>query len=264
MFGRYEYPKINSTNIYKPIHSYTKPQNIFPSPVQDLATSTINLRSTIHNNKNISYYVKFDVVGYICTQPKITIYFEDTDFDGADGTEFLNVYHRESLIASCGSNNETCGDFKYCLTNYSLQYGQSVAVGEQIIIHLEKGKDSGVPPSCNYSLWADITLSCEKLCYEYNTSIDSNYETNGPKFNSTLLSISQYDTNINGINFAATDISQNYLGLVIDCIVDQNCIIDCDYQTGCLLTEINVHTNKSMVLSCTKLWHVEIQCLYQH
>ena len=76
----------------------------------------------MQNDRNISYYAKFEILKYICTKPKVTIYFEDTDFDGNDGIEFLNIYHNDSLITSCGSNNDTCGDFKYCIGNYSLPY----------------------------------------------------------------------------------------------------------------------------------------------
>ena len=182
---------IYSSSIDKPFHSYTKPKFIIPRAEKDIVTSTINIRSSIHNDRNISYYVKFDVLGEVCTRPELNIYFQDTDFDGDDGMEFLNIYHRESLIASCGRNNDTCGDFKYCLANYSLQYGQSADVGERIVIHLEKGKDSGVPNGCDFSLWADVTLSCGKLCYDYNTTIDSNHGTNGLKFDTSLLTVDE-------------------------------------------------------------------------
>ena len=92
-----------------------------------------------------------------CTNPSVTVYYEDTDFDGVDGTEFLSVYNNDTFITSCGSNSEICGDYKYCLQDYSVD---EIPAGGELVIKLTKGNDSGIPSGCDYSLWADITLKC--------------------------------------------------------------------------------------------------------
>lgn len=126
------------------------------------ATSkTINIRSNINStSNNITYYSKFNVIGNDCKYPLISIYFQDTDFDGGlEEVEHLNVFYNDQLIASCGSNNEVCNDYKYCLRNSSLG-DQVIPDGNQIVIRIEKGKDSGIASECDYSLWADVTLIC--------------------------------------------------------------------------------------------------------
>ena len=87
------------------------------------------------------------------------MYFEDTDFDGTDGTEFMNIYHGNILITTCGSNNGVCSDYKYCLQKYQIGV-VNISAGSSLLLRVEKGKDLEVPLACNYSLWADITLEC--------------------------------------------------------------------------------------------------------
>lgn len=151
-----------STTKYPAFHSYMTPINIFPSE-HVKRTRTINIRSTIHStNTNTDYYAKFTVMSSNCVFPTVTIWFQDTDFGGPD--KFLNVYYQGRLLTTCGSNNDTCGDYKYCLNQEPLLNDSypSILMDETIAIHLEKGKDSNVPSVCDYSLWADVTLSCDE------------------------------------------------------------------------------------------------------
>ena len=144
------------------LHPETTPINIFPGD-ESKRIRTINIRSKIQSsNNNISYYAKFDIIDSACFNPMLSIYFQDTDFDGVGGTEFLNIYVDDILIANCGSNDDTCGDYKYCLDNFTLLQSPSeyFEEGGQLVVHLEKGKDSNVPSGCDYSLWADVTLQC--------------------------------------------------------------------------------------------------------
>ena len=136
------------------------PVNTIPSAV-DITSKTINIRSNIHSTtNNITYYNKFNIIGEDCRNPMISIYFEDTDFDGCGGdVEFVDVYYMDHFIISCGSNDGVCNDYKYCLANYSLG-DELILDGQQVVIAMIKGKDSGVPSGCDYSLWADVTLTC--------------------------------------------------------------------------------------------------------
>ena len=124
-------------------------------------TRTINIRSTIQNTtNNIAYYVKFTINELPCVDPIITVYFEDTDFNGVD--KFLHIYYENETLASCGSNTDTCGDYKYCINDSPLlNNSDGIPAGEQIIIKLEKGKQSNIPTGCEFSLYADITLTCD-------------------------------------------------------------------------------------------------------
>ena len=235
-------------------NSFTIPKPISPSPHEAVSTSTINIRSMIDNGEKASYFATFNVTDYICTKPRLTIYFQDTDFDGNDGIEFLNIYYDGLFIQSCGNNNMACGDFKFCLQNYSLPNVATVLPGTNITIQLQKGKDSGIPMSCNYSLWADVTLSCDKSCTDYNPMIDSKQGTMESSFNTSSLDTSQYISNINNVYFKSNSILQSYWGSTIDCIGNINCIIECDFYAGCASTNIKVYTNKSLVLSCKESW----------
>ena len=38
------------------------------------------------------------------------------------------------------------------------------------------------------------------------------------------------------------------------CTKGKDCVIECDLETGCLLSEMDVYTNKSVTISCSKLW----------
>ena len=133
--------------------------NVFPSDTND-RIKTINIRSTIQATNNYTdYYAKFIIMDTVCTNPSITIWFEDTDFHGPG--KFLRIYYQTQLIEICGSNIETCGDYKYCLNRYPLSNTlYQIQDGEQITIHLQKGINSSIPVGCQYSLYADITLEC--------------------------------------------------------------------------------------------------------
>ena len=146
-----------STSNYEEIRS--SPINIFPSNTSSVS-ATINVRSSIQSTEyDINYYAKFSIVNEACFQPALTVFYQDTDFDGVDGTEFLHIFYDNHSISSCGENNDTCNSYKYCLQHQTLGI-ESVPAGEQIIINLRKGKDSGVPYGCVHSLWANIELTC--------------------------------------------------------------------------------------------------------
>ena len=160
MLGFEKQAFIFSTSIYPEINGYTKPINIIPSTVK-VRSRSINIRSNINStSNNITYYAKFNVIGNNCNSPGISIYFQDTDFDdGGQGIKFLNVYYNGQFVTSCGSNNGICNDYKYCLQHYALS-DQVIVEGDQVVIRIERGKDSGIPSGCDYSLWADVTLIC--------------------------------------------------------------------------------------------------------
>ena len=95
----------------------------------------------------------------------ITIWFQNADFygDGVEDKKFLNVYYKDELISACISiNNATCNEYQYCLADYPLDDSPLYFIpsGEQITIQIQKGRDSGIPSGCEYSLWADVTLKC--------------------------------------------------------------------------------------------------------
>lgn len=134
------------------------PINVFPSHGEK-RNGTINIRSAIESNtSNTNYYATFMIMEHICYNPRITLFFEDTDFDGDN--KFLNVYHNNKLTKSCGSNNNSCGDYKYCLNSDLILNGEPIAAGVEVVIHLEKGSDSNISNDCDNSSWADITLTC--------------------------------------------------------------------------------------------------------
>ena len=112
---------------------------------------------------NIDYYAKFSIIGEPCLYPELTVFFQDTDFGGDNGDKFLNISYNNKLLASCGTNNNTCNDFKFCFEYKSLG-PMLVEAGEQIVIHIEKGNDSNIPyvSGCAYSLYADIQLMCRE------------------------------------------------------------------------------------------------------
>ena len=84
----------------------------------------------------------------------------------------MKVFYKDQLFATCGNNTNTCGDYKYCLQNEYIDY--YVAADEQIKIRIEKGSDSGIPSACNYSLWADVTVTC------YQTGRPTPFPSNAP------------------------------------------------------------------------------------
>ena len=94
-----------------------------------------------------------------CTYPSITVYFQNLGFGGFENGTFLNVYYQNKLLSSCGSNNNAniCGDYQYCLQEYILE--DSANIGDQIVVHLEKSRDS-IDCGNYYTLFADITLRC--------------------------------------------------------------------------------------------------------
>ena len=168
---------IFSGSVEPHFHSYTTPINIFPKD-DSKNSRTINIRSTIQSTSyNVHYYAKFNIIDTDCINPLLTIYFGDTDFGGSDGNKFLNVSYQNQVIATCGSNNDICGDYKYCLEKYPLLIdpNDSILSGEQIVIHLEKGNNSNVPSSCSssYSLWADVTISCNGVVLSSTQPIES-------------------------------------------------------------------------------------------
>ena len=139
---------LHSTNTNPPLNSYMEPGVIAPITGQDGVNATINIRSTIQSTPDtVIYYAKFQIVDQVCTKPTITIYFEDTDF-GVAGDHFLDVHANDVFMGSCGSNNGLCGDYKYCCLDATLLDG-SLSAGEQELIRLEKGKDSGIPSGGN-------------------------------------------------------------------------------------------------------------------
>ena len=144
------------------VQDYAAPINIFPRN-SFKAVRTINIRSTMQNTAHdINYYAKFTVIGSACLSPSVTILFQDTDFGGIQETKFLHVLLQNQFITACGSNANICGAYKCCLNNYPLfNESQSVLPGQQIIIHLTKGKDSDIPPGCRHSLWTNVTLNCK-------------------------------------------------------------------------------------------------------
>ena len=161
-----------------------------------MVTTTINVRSTIHSKPtDTDYYLKFNVNDYVCSKPRLTVYFEDTDYNGMD--KFLDIYYKGSLIASCGSNTNVCGYYKYCLENQSLPSGSTMP-GDQVVIRLQKGKGSGIPQNCTFSLWADVTLSCDALpCVDYDTTANSSLGTHETEFDTTLA---QYNIIVDNSN----------------------------------------------------------------
>eukprot|EP01084_Bolivina_argentea_P000776 1431_1 len=139
------------------INNYMSPINIYPV-ITNKVSSTINIRSNIElTDNNISYYAKFNILKDICFNASLTIFYQDTDFLGTG--KFLHIYYNNSLIANCGSNNNICGDYKYCLKDYNFP----ILSQQQFVIHIEKGTNSAIPTNCNYSLWADITLQCDTI-----------------------------------------------------------------------------------------------------
>eukprot|EP01083_Nonionella_stella_P239579 838387_1 len=156
----WQYHHLNS----EPLNDYMYPINIYPQPSfsrSDFVNKTVNVRSWIQSTgHNITYYARFNILYQDCHNPTLTIYYQDTDF-GVDGSasKFLHVYYEGTMIATCGSNVNTCNDYKYCLQNHNLSLN-SIPMDTQFTVVLVKGKDSGVPSSCDYSLWADVTLRC--------------------------------------------------------------------------------------------------------
>ena len=138
------------------------PVNIYPpyNPYYSV-TKTINIRSNIQSTTNdIIYYAKFNILYNDCYQPRISIYYEDTDFDATNQSKFFHVYYEGQMIADCGSNTNTCNDYKHCLQNHSISSLKLIAKDSQFVIEIQKGADSAIPTGCLYSLFAEVTLQC--------------------------------------------------------------------------------------------------------
>ena len=224
-----------------------KPKNIIP-PTTHSVNSTINIRSRIQNTTNdIDYYAKFRVAGASCTLPKLSIFCQDTDFDGKP----LDVYFNGTLITSCGSNNGVCGDYKYCLENYTMPLGV-LAPGTDVTIQIRKSKDSGVPSGCTHSLWADVTFQCGIACEEIDEIVNENSRNNELTFD--VAAPNGVTIPSGATSYQITGTANNMLGERIDCGAARDCVIQCDYQTGCLLSDIYIHTSRDFTLSCTALW----------
>ena len=78
------------------------------------------------------------------------------------GTQSLKVFYDGVLITTCGVNSNVCGDFKYCIKDFSLEsyVTGSIWSGQQFVIQIHKERYSAIPLGCNYSLNADISLRC--------------------------------------------------------------------------------------------------------
>ena len=142
-----------------------------------MSNKSINIRSNIDNGDIIQYYAKFNIIGNDCYQPRVTMYFMDTNFVGQN--KYLSVYHNDQLLFNnCGENNNTCSVFNYCFNEYRI--GDMIPENDQVVIRIEKGKESGIPQGCQYSLYADITLTCDI------TLAPTTQPTIDPTFNPTL------------------------------------------------------------------------------
>ena len=172
----------------------------------------------------------------------------DGDFHG-ESNKYLKVYHNDYLLATCESSNETIGECRYCLHQYPLPY--PYLLEEQVVIILQKGNASGIPSRYDHSLWADVTLSCEPC-----NGIIPEQNTDSPYVTMEFASDGVNEVTIYGCEtlYQVTGTANNLLGQNIHCLPGKDCIIECEYQTGCLLADIFVHTSGSVTLSCTILW----------
>ena len=169
------------------------PVNIIPpSASPNRASKTISIRSTIESTAyDVSYYTKFNILSRDCLNPLLSIWFEDTDFGGTNDTnsKYLSVYHNGSLITECGNNTNTCGDTKWCLQDYAILNlnGSFIAKDSQFVILLKKGWNSSIPSSgaCDYSVYAEVTLSCTGPPTSAPTTDPTSDPTNEPTFEPT-------------------------------------------------------------------------------
>eukprot|EP01084_Bolivina_argentea_P176365 305223_1 len=164
-------------------------KDIYPSFIT-IATSTIQIASTIDNGQDINYFARFNIINQDCVSPKLTVYYRNNDFDTNEFNEYLRINHDNHQIAECGSAHyRQCNIYEYCLNEYTINGVLMVEQGRQFVVNLIKG--SGVNTYCNpaYSLWATVSLSCSKLVSAQPTLTPSIFPTRGPSHQPSPLSV---------------------------------------------------------------------------
>eukprot|EP01083_Nonionella_stella_P238460 835616_1 len=141
------------------INHYMQPVNIYPSTT-NLRNKTVGVRSSIQGTDyHIDYFAKFKVLKGDCFKPKISIWYQDTDFDDTVESKFLHIYYDNNFITNCGTNDSSY-QYRHCLIDYVVS-PNVIAQNTFFTVQLQKGKDSSVPTNCSYSLSADVTLTCD-------------------------------------------------------------------------------------------------------
>eukprot|EP01084_Bolivina_argentea_P259834 438616_1 len=124
------------------------------------SNNTFNVKSTVNTNQDETLNISFSFINGRCWNPKLSLAFEEIDFDTAE--EYFIVYYPSTsdMIANCsGKYQQNCGIFSQCINNYNFTSTKFFEDGQSITIYVTKSAE--VNPFCNgYSMNLNITIGC--------------------------------------------------------------------------------------------------------
>ena len=130
-------------------------------------TSTV--KSTENSNDDETLNITFTFRGGRCWNPKLSLSYEEIDFDGVD--EFFTVYYPtlSSPISVCnGSYAFECGNFSQCIDHYELLDNTIdnpyFYDGQEVNFYIVKAAEVGAWCS-GFSMNVDVTIYCDSERY---------------------------------------------------------------------------------------------------
>ena len=171
---------------------------------------TINVQSSNYG----SHYVKVTPYNNPCNNPKITVTFEQIDYDQSH--EKLFVYSSSgSLIQQC-SATRSCNTFETCVSDYSLSTSSIAANNIRTITYLYISSNvHALCSSHSYRINAKVKLMCDSSSATPSptstptspTQIPTMNPTPSPTFSPTKQATARYNINVDPTSSTAASAS---------------------------------------------------------